>query len=77
MRGLLWLLLLLILPFVAGLIYQRVGAFRDRQRFLGQGRLIDAGNGRRVYLSSMGSGSPAVIFESGIAATSQNWANLH
>jgi len=76
MRGLLWLLLLLILPFVAGLIYQRVGAFRDRQRFLGQGRLIDAGNGRRVYLSSMGSGSPAVIFESGIAATSQNWANL-
>ena len=76
MRGYFWLLLLLVLPFVAGVAYQRLGALRDKRRFLGHGRLIDVGNGRRVYLSSMGSGSPAVIFESGIAATSQNWADL-
>jgi len=76
MRGLFWLLLILVLPFVAGLIYQHIGALRDRRRFLGHGTLIDAGDGRHIYVSSMGSGSPAVIFESGIAATSQNWADL-
>ena len=65
MRGLFWLLLILVLPFVAGLIYQHIGALRDRRRFLGHGTLIDAGDGRHIYVSSMGSGSPAVIFESG------------
>jgi pimeloyl-ACP methyl ester carboxylesterase len=30
-----------------------------------------------MYLSQMGTGGPTVIFESGIAATSQNWAGLH
>ena len=76
MRWFFWLLLLFVLPFLAGLVYQRVGALRDKRRFLGHGRLVNAGDGQHVYVSSMGSGSPAVIFESGIAATSQNWADL-
>jgi pimeloyl-ACP methyl ester carboxylesterase len=71
-----WLPLLLLLP-IAGIAYQRLGARRDRRRLLGRGTLIDVAPGRRMYLSQMGSGDgPVVIFESGIAATSQNWAGL-
>jgi pimeloyl-ACP methyl ester carboxylesterase len=72
----LWLLLLIpILP-VAGIVYQRLGARRDRKRLLGNGLLVDAGEGRQMFLCKMGTGEPTVIFESGIAATSQNWTGL-
>lgn len=39
------------------------------------GRLIDIG-GRRLHLYEQGRGSPVVVFESGIAATSLNWRAL-
>ena len=73
MRGLLWTFAIVIAPFAIGFAYQCIGAMRDKRRFLGDGALIEVGGGRRVYLSRVGVGSPAVIFESGIAATSQNW----
>ncbi len=82
MDRLLWLgWLLLVIPVLpaAGMIYQWVGALNDRRRFLGLGRLVDVGNGRRVYVSDMGPEAgpgPTVIFESGIAATSQNWLRV-
>jgi pimeloyl-ACP methyl ester carboxylesterase len=79
MGRLLWLLLLIpVLPAV-GLVYQWVGALKDRRRFLGLGRMVDVGQGRRIYLSDMGrrmDSGPTVIFESGIAATSQNWLRV-
>jgi pimeloyl-ACP methyl ester carboxylesterase len=76
MHRLLWLVLpLLALP-VAGFLYQQLGALNDKRRFLGLGTLVDVGEGRRMYLSQMGTGGPTVIFESGIAATSQNWMRL-
>ena len=54
MGRLLWLLLLIpVLPAV-GLVYQWVGALNDRRRFLGLGRMVDVGNGRRIYVSDMG-----------------------
>ncbi|MGD0446317.1 MAG: alpha/beta hydrolase, partial [Edaphobacter sp.] len=34
------------------------------------------GEGRSIYLSQRGAGSPTVIFESGISATSLNWTHL-
>jgi pimeloyl-ACP methyl ester carboxylesterase len=58
------------------MVYQWLGARNDRRRFLGLGTLIDVGGGRRIYMSDMGSGGPTVIFESGIAATSQNWLRM-
>ena len=74
-----WLLLVIpVLP-AAGMIYQWIGALNDRRRFLGLGRLVDVGNGRRMYISDMGpetGAGPTVIFESGIAATSQNWLRV-
>jgi len=79
MVRLLWLLVLVPLMPAAGMIYQRIGALNDRRRFLGLGRLVDVGGGRRVYVSDMGKGlasGPTVVFESGIAATSQNWLRI-
>jgi len=76
MGRLLWLLLLIpVLP-VVGMIYQWIGAWNDQRRFLGLGRLVEVGDRRRIYVSDMGrqmTSGPTVIFESGIAATSQNW----
>lgn len=67
--------LLLILP-LAGIPYQRLGARNDKKRFLGRGALIDLEDGRQMYLTQQGTTGPTVIFESGIAASSQNWAGL-
>lgn len=73
---LLWLFLLIALFPLAGALYQWLGARSDRRKFLSHGTLIDVGQGRRIYVSQAGSGCPAVVFESGIAATSQNWTAL-
>jgi pimeloyl-ACP methyl ester carboxylesterase len=79
MVRLLWLLLAIpVLPAV-GMLYQWIGALSDRRRYLGLGKLVDLGGGRRVYVSDMGrenQSGPTVVFESGIAATSQNWLRV-
>jgi pimeloyl-ACP methyl ester carboxylesterase len=76
MHRLLWLIFpVLALP-VAGILYQQLGALNDKRRFRGLGTLVDIGERRRMYLSQMGDDGPTVIFESGIAATSQNWMCL-
>jgi pimeloyl-ACP methyl ester carboxylesterase len=76
MHSLFWLLPLALGLSIAGLVYQWLGALHDRKRLMRRGSLVDVENGRRMYLSQMGAGGPTVIFESGIAATSQNWAGL-
>jgi pimeloyl-ACP methyl ester carboxylesterase len=76
MHRLLWLIILPLLLPVAGLLYQAFGARHDKGHLLGAGSLVRVGSGRRMYLYDAGSGGPAVVFESGIAATSQNWAQL-
>jgi pimeloyl-ACP methyl ester carboxylesterase len=59
----------------AGALYQRVGARRHRRQFPPPGRLIDVG-GHRLHVTCGGSGSPVVLFESGIAASSLSWARV-
>jgi pimeloyl-ACP methyl ester carboxylesterase len=76
MHRLLWLIPLIFALPAAGFLYQQLGALKDKRRYLGLGTLVDVGNGQRMYLSRMGAGGPTVIFESGIAATSQNWMRL-
>src|ERR1700743_1430749 len=76
MVRMLWLLLLFPVLLALGALYQWAGALKDRKRFLGLGTMFDIGEGRRLYMSEMGSGGPSVIFESGIAATSQNWVQM-
>lgn len=80
MARLLWLLLLIPIVPIAGLLYQWIGSRYDRRRFLRLGRLVDIGRGRRLFLMESGQAAqgegPSVIFESGIGATSQNWATI-
>jgi pimeloyl-ACP methyl ester carboxylesterase len=71
-----WIVLALAALPAAGGFYQAVGGLRDRRRFLRGGRLVRLGDGQQLYMVEMGRGGPSVIFESGIAATSQNWLAL-
>src|SRR5215471_21562381 len=66
------LLALLTLMVIAGVAYQRLGLVKDARRFPAPGRLIDIG-GFRLHLDVRGEGSPTVLFEAGIAATSVSW----
>jgi pimeloyl-ACP methyl ester carboxylesterase len=59
-----------------GFVYQWIGERRDRRRYAVQGRWMDIGDGRRLYLLEKGSGSPTVVFEAGIAATNLNWFHI-
>ena len=57
----------------AGVVYQRVGLARQRREFAPPGQLIDVG-GHRLHVNCRGAGSPIVLFESGIAASSLSWS---
>jgi pimeloyl-ACP methyl ester carboxylesterase len=57
----------------AGALSQIIGAARARRRFAPPGELLDAG-GHRLHVLCRGAGQPAVVFESGIAASSLSWA---
>jgi pimeloyl-ACP methyl ester carboxylesterase len=61
----------LLIP-LAGALYQRWGKRRDALGFPAPGRLVDIG-GCRLHIDSQGEGSPPVVFEAGIAATSLSW----
>ena len=56
-----------------GALYQRVAARRQRLQFGPPGELIDVG-GHRLHVNTGGSGSPMVVLEAGIAASSLSWA---
>jgi pimeloyl-ACP methyl ester carboxylesterase len=63
--------ILLALPLI-GILYQRLGLSRDSRRFPPPGRLIDV-EGSKLHADIIGNGSPPVVFEAGIAATSLSW----
>ena len=59
----------------AGLLYQTIGAARDRRRFATPGTLASVGRHRLHYRCS-GTGTPAVVFDAGIAASSLTWSRV-
>ena len=59
----------------AGVLYQTIGARRSARIYVCPGTLIDAG-GRRLHVVTAGVGTPAVVFEAGIAASSLSWAHV-
>lgn len=74
----LWIVAVLALLPVAGWLYQTVGVWRERRRYSGRGRMVEVSGGRHVYVQEMGPEGrdvalSTVVFESGIAASSQNW----
>jgi pimeloyl-ACP methyl ester carboxylesterase len=56
-----------------GVLYQKIATRRQRRQFTPPGELIDVG-GHRLHVICRGSGSPVVLLESGIAASSLSWA---
>jgi pimeloyl-ACP methyl ester carboxylesterase len=67
-------ILLVVLGLIAAaLVYQTLGSHYDARRFPAPGRLIDIGP-CRLHFNEQGVGSPIVVLESGIAASSLSWA---
>jgi pimeloyl-ACP methyl ester carboxylesterase len=68
-----WLLAVFVGVLAAGAFYQAVFTARQRRLFPPPGSLIDVG-GHRLHAHCAGAGSPPVLLESGIAASSLSWA---
>jgi pimeloyl-ACP methyl ester carboxylesterase len=67
--------ILLVSVVAAGALYQRIGAIRSARACVAPGMMVDVG-GHRLHLVCAGSGSPTVVFESGIAASSLSWTRV-
>ncbi len=72
----LWIVLLVILVLMAMQVtLQLICARIDRRKFPAPGRLVRI-PGAVMHVQEMGSGSPAIVVESGIAASSLSWCLL-
>lgn len=69
------LFILLGILALAGVIYQTIGAARDRQTFAAPGKLGRVGR-HHLHHRCEGSGAPAVVLEAGIAASSVSWSRV-
>lgn len=59
---------------IAGAVYERLAQYDSQRRYPAPGMMVDAG-GYRVQIDCRGSGSPTVVFESGLnMAGSVDWA---
>jgi pimeloyl-ACP methyl ester carboxylesterase len=72
------MLLLFVIPallLAAGCLYQWAGSFMDAKRLPPPGRILDV-NGTKLHIRTSGKGKPAVVFESGVAASCVNWRRV-
>ena len=69
------ILAVLAVLLAAGVLYQLIGARRDRLAFPPPGTIVGAA-GQRLHVVCAGSGAPAALFESGIAASSLSWSRV-
>ena len=60
---------------LSGAVYEKVGERRDRQRLPQIGQSIDIG-GRSLNIFCSGSGTPAVIFDSGAGSGGYIWSDI-
>ncbi|MCI0348227.1 MAG: alpha/beta hydrolase [Acidobacteriales bacterium] len=58
-----------------GVLYQLIGTLRDARNLPPPGRIMQAGR-LRLHLNASGSGSPVVVLDSGIAASSLSWVGI-
>jgi pimeloyl-ACP methyl ester carboxylesterase len=56
----------------AGAAYQFLASWNSRRRYFPPGRLVDIG-GHSLHVREAGEGSPVVVLESGLSATSAVW----
>lgn len=67
----------LLLTTLAGVLYEQVGRQRAAREYPPPGQLVDIG-GRRLHMDCRGSGSPTVVFESGLDMNgSLSWSLVH
>lgn len=77
MYSVLVIISLILLVTVVGVVYEMMGRSRAAREFPPQGKLVDIG-GRRIQFDCRGSGSPTVIFESGLDINgSLSWSAVH
>lgn len=62
----------LVAAIIAGVIYERVGEWRDRKRFPQIGHSVDIG-GRSLNIYCLGEGSPTVILEGDLNSPGYSW----
>ena len=66
-----WPLVAIVVVLVAvGATYQMTQSAADARRFPPPGRLVEIAPGRRLHLDCRGAGTPTVVLEAGIAASS-------
>ena len=65
----------LTLLVATGALYQFIGARRGARRYPAPGTMIDV-DGQRLHVVCAGNGTPTVLFESGIAASSLSWIRV-
>src|SRR6266542_4749698 len=59
----------------AGALYQFIGARRCARKYPAPGMMVNIG-GRHLHVVCAGGGRPAVLFESGIAASTLSWTRV-
>jgi pimeloyl-ACP methyl ester carboxylesterase len=69
------LLVVGLMLLAAGALYQVIGARRSARRYPAPGAFVDVG-GHRLHFVCDGAGEPAVLFDSGIAASSLSWVRV-
>jgi pimeloyl-ACP methyl ester carboxylesterase len=76
MHAALWIAAIATGLLATGVLYERIGDWRDRRRYAGSGRWVPIANGAKLYLFELGMGEPTVLFEAGIGATHLNWCHI-
>ncbi len=74
-RALLGIAVLVVGTAMAGAVYEAFASSRDAAAYPPPGRLVSVGE-HRLHISCSGEGAPTVVFESGLANMSTDWANI-
>jgi pimeloyl-ACP methyl ester carboxylesterase len=67
-------LIVILLSLLSGAAYQIAAGAQDRRRHPPTGQLVTLRNGRRIHARCTGVGTPSVVLEAGIAASSLSWS---
>lgn len=74
-QTLIWISGIALLGTLLGVVYQRLGARRDRRGHPPPGKFVDLGT-HRLHIRETGNGSPTVVLEAGLMSTVLSWVEL-